>query len=193
MQKISLLRPNDSGKCFPVSEITANDLGLSFIAEQITETKEEQRIIRDILLNMPVSADIVRYRKEVYSELSSDTALCKELLNICDSLRFSFNDRPIQIGRQSTIWELIQRFRALEHYIRSVLRLRDLFADRQFQSDGMIQFSAFVTEITTDSGFDALLEDMSVLDDDVYSIHSITLGAPTMRVGRLHRKPNARE
>ena len=176
MQTISLLTPEDAQAYFPVSETTANDLGIAYLAEHVTETTTEQSVIRKILMNMPVSADIIRYRREVYNELRGDAALCKELFGICDSLRFSFNDRPIQIGSQSTIWELIQRFRSMEHYIRSVMKLRDLFADREFQSAGMQRFAGFIQEISKDSGFDALLEDMSALDDDVYSIHSITLG-----------------
>ncbi len=176
MQTISLLTPDDTLRCFPVSSITANDLGIAFLAENITENTSEQEAVRKILMNMPANPEIIRYRREIYSELRSDGELCKELFHICDSLRFSFNDRPIQIGSQSTIWELIQRFRSIEHYIRSVLKLRDLFADRKFQSEGMKRFAAYVAEICRGSGFDELMKDMSVLDDDVYSIHSITLG-----------------
>ena len=176
MQNISLLAPEGSDRFFPISENTANDLDISFLAKHITETSSEQKVIRSILLKMPAAPEIIRYRQEVYRELRSDEALCKELFGICDSLHFSFNDRPVQIGTQSTIWELIQRFRSLEHYIRSVLKLRDLFADRSFQSEGMKRFASFVQDISKDSGFDELLKDISVLDDDVYSIHSITLG-----------------
>lgn len=176
MQKISLLAPDDSGIIFPVSEITANDLDIAFLAEHVTQNTPERDVLRKILMKMPASPEIVRYRREIYSELRRDPALCKELFEICDSLRFSFNDRPVQIGRQSTIWELIQRFRSLEHYIRSVLKLRDLFAGRTFQSEGMKRFHSFIRDISADSGFDELLKDISALDDDVYSIHSITLG-----------------
>ncbi|MBP0967044.1 MAG: hypothetical protein J5722_05395, partial [Oscillospiraceae bacterium] len=176
MQKISLLAPDDSGRIFPVSDITANDLDIAFLAEHVTQNTPERDVIRKILMKMPAAPEIVRYRREIYSELRRDPKLCKELFEICDSLRFSFNDRPVQIGRQSTIWELIQRFRSLEHYIRSVLKLRDLFAERTFQSEGMKRFHAFIRDISADSGFDELLKDISALDDDVYSIHSITLG-----------------
>ncbi len=176
MQKISLLAPDDSAHSFEISGTTEGDLSLAFLAEQVTENTPERDAIHKILMKMPVGTDHVRYRREIYTELRGDNALCKELFHVCDSLRFSFNDRPIQIGSQSTIWELIQRFRSLEHYIRSVLKLRDLFAERSFQSEGMKRFAAFVREISTDSGFDELMKDISVLDDDVYSIRSITLG-----------------
>ncbi len=176
MQNISLLAPDSTGGCFALSDLTANDLGIAFLADHICEISTEWNIIRKNLRNMPVSPEIIRYRQDVYRELRADPALCTELYKICDSLRFSFNDRPIQIGSNSTIWELIQRFRSLEHYLRSVLKLRDLFADRTFTSEGMQRFSGFVSELSKDSGFDALLEDISALDDNVYSIRSITIG-----------------
>lgn len=176
MQTISLLTPDETARCFPVSDITANDLDLAFLAENMTENTMEKETVKKILMNMPADPEVIRYRREIYSELRSDNDLCKELFHICDSLRFSFHDRPVQIGSQSTIWELIQRFRSIEHYIRSVLKLRDLFADRTFRSAGMKRFAAFVEELSTGSGFDELMKDIAVLDDDVYSIHSITLG-----------------
>ena len=176
MQKFSLLAPDDSEPFFPLSETTANDLGIAFLAESMSELSTEQNTIKKILLKMPVRPETIRYRRAIYSELLNDETLCTELFKICDSLRFSFNDRPIQIGSQSTIWELIQRFRSLEHYIRSVLKLRDLFEGRTFHSEGMQRFAGFVQTLSADSGFDALLEDISALDDNVYCIHSITIG-----------------
>ena len=175
MQNFSLLSPQESD-FFSVSAATANDLGLDELTAFLSEAQSERNRLKRILMKMPVSPQVIRYRREIYSELRSDMVLSKELLNICDSLRFSFNDRPVQIGGNSTVWELIQRFRALEHYIRSVNRLRDLFAGRTFQSEGIRRFSEYVQEISKDSGYDALLEDISVLEDNVHSIHSITIG-----------------
>ncbi len=172
----SLLAPNNCNQFVQLSEMTANDLDLAFLAENITENITEKKTVQKILLNMPVRPEIIRYRQAVYQELRGDESLCTELFKICDSLRFSFNDRPIQIGGQSTIWELIQRFRSLEHYIRSVMKLRDIFADKSFHSEGLQGFAEYVHALGTDSGFDALAEDISVLEDNVYSIHSITIG-----------------
>ena len=176
MNTVSLLYPNETPQCYQISRTIADDLGIPFLAEHITETSTERKVISDVLLKMPVSEEIIRYRQAVYSELRGDEALCTELFKVCDSLRFSFNDRPVQIGEQSTIWELIQRFRSLEHYIRSVLKLCELFDGRTFQSEGMRRVAEYVLALGKDSGFDALLEDISVLDDNVYSIHSITIG-----------------
>ena len=175
-ETISLLYPDSPDSCFPVSSMTANDLDISFLAENVTENTTEKAAVSKILMQMPKEPHCIEYRRAVYTELQNDPALCKELFEICDSLRFSFTDRPIGIGGQSTIWELIQRFRSLEHYIRSVTKLRDLFEGCSFQSEGMKRLAAYIRSISQDSGYDELLKDIAVLDDDVYSIHSITLG-----------------
>lgn len=176
MQHISLLAPDESGSCFHITERTAADLSLDFLSGIITKNAAEQTVIRRILLDMPVDPAITRYRHAVYTELHSDQTFCTELFKVCDSLRFSFNDRPVMIGGQSSIWELVQRFRAIEHYIRSVMKLRDLFAGRTFHSEGLQRFAAYIETISKDSGFDELLKDITALDDDIYSIRSITLG-----------------
>ena len=176
MQQISLLAPDDAAHYFPVSDRTANDLGLPFLTKHITENAAEQSIVQKILMQMPADPEIIRYRRQICNELRHDPALCTELFRICDSLRFSFNDKPVAIGGQSTIWELIQRFRSMEHYIRSVTKLRDLFAGRQFRSEGMQRFADFVQTVSADSGFDELLKDIAALGDDVNSVHSLTIG-----------------
>lgn len=176
MDSISLLAPDSTGRYYPISRETAGDLGLTFLAEQIAGSAPEQKTLLRILQNMPVSAEIIRYRNAVYRELRSDEALCTELFGICDSLRFSFNDRPVQIGEQSTIWELIQRFRSVEHYARSVLKLQKLFEGRKFASEGMQRLAEYAGELGRDSGFDALLEDLADLDEKVTRVRSITIG-----------------
>ena len=176
MQNISLLAPDTSGSYFHLTERAAADLSLVFLCGHITKNAAEQTVLQRILLDMPVDPAITSFRNAVFTELRSDPAFGAALFQICDSLRFSFNDRPVMIGGQSTIWELVQRFRALEHYVRSVMKLRDLFKGRTFQSEGLKRFADFVEMISKDSGFDELLKDISALDDNIYSVRSITLG-----------------
>lgn len=176
MNDISLLFPDDSDRCFQLSSGTANDLGITFLAESLTDSPPEQDIIRKYLMTMPVCPQTVRYRNAVYCELRGDQTLCKALYDVCDSLRFYFNERPVKIGEKSTVWELMQRLRSLEHYVRSVLKLRDLIADRSFLSEGMQRFAAYIRSLSDDSGFDELLQDISFLDGEVSAVHSMTIG-----------------
>lgn len=176
MEQISLLFSNSSNNYFNINPTTANDLGIVFLSENISDSPPEQEVIRKILMKMPVDQQIISYRNDIYRELRDDEKLHKELYNVCDSLRFYFNDRPVRIGESSTIWELMQRFRSLEHYLRSVIKLRDLIEGRSFVSEGMKRFAEYVHSLSDNSGFDELLKDISFLDEGVSEIHSMTIG-----------------
>ena len=76
LNTVSLLYPNETPQCYQISRTIADDLGIPFLAEHITETSTERKVISDVLLQMPVSEEIIRYRQAVYSELRSDEALC---------------------------------------------------------------------------------------------------------------------
>lgn len=176
MDTISLLFHDDTDSYFTISSKTAGDLGVDFLTDNISDTPTEKEVIKKILLKMPVDPGTIGYRQDVYNELRKDESLCTELYSIFDALRFSFNDRPVQIGSSSTIWELLQRFRSLQHYIHSVTKLRDLISDRTFSSEGMKRFSEFIHDLADTSGFDELAKDISILDDDVQNVRSMTIG-----------------
>ena len=176
MHRISLLSPDENSRYFSLSDTAANDLGIAYLAEQVSESSAEHKCIQRILLKMPAEARTVRYRREIYNELREDEPFSRELFKVFDSLRFSFNDRPISIGGNATIWELLQRFRSLEHYIHSVTLLRDLIAGREFRSEGLRRFAEYVHLLSDQSGYDALQEDIAALGEDVTRIRSITIG-----------------
>ena len=174
--KISLLAPEGEFKYFSLGENTSNDLAVDFIAENISDNASEKEIIRNILLEMPTDERVINYRREVYSELKENEELCEMLYRIFDSLRFYFNDKPTHIGETSTILEFLNRLRALEGYISSILQIRDVISDREFRSEGMRRFAAHVRDIYTNSGFDELEKDISVVGDDIHNIKSMTIG-----------------
>ena len=176
MNQISLLSPDENSRYFDLGDTTANDLGIAFLAEQVSESSAEHKGIQRVLLRMPADARTVRYRREIYNELRENETLSRELFKVFDSLRFSFNDRPINIGGSATIWELLQRFRSLEHYIHSVTQLRDLITGKEFRSEGMRRFAEFVHLLSDQSGYDELQEDIAALGEDITRIRSVTIG-----------------
>ena len=176
MNHISLLSPDASAAFFDLSGNSENDLGVAFLAENIADSVAEQNVLKRILLKMPVDAQMINYRREIYGELRGDEQLCSDLFQVFDSLRFSFSDRPVSVGGSSTIWELMQRFRSLEHYIHSVTKLRDLISGRTFQSEGMRRFSDYIHTLSDNSGYDELLADIADIGEKVSSIRSITIG-----------------
>ena len=66
MEQISLLFSNSSNNYFNINPTTANDLGIVFLSENISDSPPEQEVIRKILMKMPVDQQIISYRNDIY-------------------------------------------------------------------------------------------------------------------------------
>jgi len=176
IREFSLLAPHREAPSFRLGECAVNDLSVDFLAEKITGNNTEKTTVMKILADMPVSAEAVSYRKNIYAELRDDSELCEKLYEVFDAMRFYINDRPMQIGGASTIWEFLTRLRSLESYINSVLKIKELISGRTFRSEGLRRFAEYVSSIYTDSGFDELSQDISGIAEEFETVRSMTIG-----------------
>ena len=176
LKQFSLLNPAGTHSYFHLSDITVNDLAVSFLAEHISHHQSEREIIRKTLTDMPVSAEVIRYRQEIYSELRDVPELRKKLYEVFDAMRFYVTDRPVMVGDSPSIVELFTFFRSTQYYIGSILKLREVVEGRSFRSEGLRKFAEYLKEIYTDSGFDELSNDIEALGEDVSGIRSLTIG-----------------
>jgi len=175
-REFSLLTPGIKEYAVCLSETAANDLSLQFLIEHLSGSDTERQILKQILLKMPADCKTIRYRQEIYQDLQKYPELCETLREIFDSIQFgSMDDTHISYSKAS-IWELMDRLRTLEQYCQAVFRMQELLKDKQFLSEGMKKFSAFIRRIYENSGFAELSEDIKILSDDIMSIRSMTLG-----------------
>lgn len=171
----SLLSPIDK-KGFEISENTANDLSIEFIADSMTKNNAEQKAVTKILLDMPVDNDVIEYRKAVYSDLRENFGVCEKMYDIFDSMRFYTLERNNRISDGSTIYELLTRLKSLESYIYSVTKLKEVTEGVEFNSEGMKHFSDMIERIYNDSGFEELTKDMEIISKEISNVRSITIG-----------------
>ncbi len=68
---LSLLAPEGEFKYHDLTDQTINDLSLNYIAEQVGNTKDEKQIIFNILKQMPISREVIEYRRSIYEDLRS--------------------------------------------------------------------------------------------------------------------------
>ena len=175
-ERFSLLSPDGSGTYFTLSDDTANDLSVEFLADSVSGNSTEFEVIHRILTDMPVSRNIIDYRRDIYSDLRSDPGLCEELHEIFDAMSFYVNDRPNTIDKTSTIWDLFMRLRALDSYVGSVRRIAKALEGKEFASEGMKRFAAYMKDVYSNSGFDELAEDITEIGEEISDIRSMTLG-----------------
>ena len=176
IKSFSLLAPDESSCCFRLNENTENDLSVDFITDSISGNSTEQSVLKRILAEMPTDEKTISYRREIYSELRENEELCGKLYDIFDVMRFYVTGRPVQIGETSTMLEFLMRLRALEGYISSVLRIKEVIEGYEFRSEGMKRFAEYISSIYDSSGFEELSKDIAAVSDDVNDIKSITIG-----------------
>ncbi len=172
----SLLSPTGEHGYFMLSENTANDLSLDFIVENLTSAVSEQNILRKMLMKMPISKTVIRYRQAVYRDLQNSFEICEELCDIFKEMQFYSAVKTKSIDNRSSILDFISRLKELENYCLSIIKIKKILNDCSFQSEGMKKFSTFIEAIYSDSGFHELSEDIKNLGEDVSSIKSMTLG-----------------
>ncbi|MBR4101894.1 MAG: hypothetical protein IKK51_08480 [Oscillospiraceae bacterium] len=79
IRQFSLLSPNDSNAYFQLSDSTANDLSIDFLAAHLSHEKEEQPKLRRLLMQMPVDPAIISYRQAIYKDLKSAPEICEKM------------------------------------------------------------------------------------------------------------------
>ncbi|SFX85456.1 MutS-related protein [Ruminococcus sp. XPD3002] len=173
---LSLLFPDDSKACFRLGKCTANDLDIDFIAKNLSSNGAEQKVIANILLDMPCDMKVVGYRRKVYSDLREHYDVCERMYDIFDSMRFYVRDRNNRIDEGSTIYDLLTRLKSLESYIRSIYMLKEVVDGVEFRSEGMKRFAEMVTRIYNNSGFEELTKDIGIISDEISNVKSLTIG-----------------
>ncbi|WP_051530646.1 MutS-related protein [Ruminococcus flavefaciens] len=176
LREFSLLAPHKDGSYSRLSSDTENDLSVDFLVESISRNSGERKVIKDILLDMPIDEKIISYRRAVYTELRESPELCEKLYDIFDGMRFFTKDGQKRIEKGSTIWELLSKLKYLENYISSVIELNNAIEGREFVSEGMKRFAAYIKDICGNSGFGELLKDIEIISDDIRYVRSITIG-----------------
>lgn len=176
IREFSLLEPAGTHPVFALSSTTANDLSVSFLAEHLARSRTEQEPLRKILLNLPVSEAVIRYRREIYTELRAEPELRKKLYEVFDAMRFYVTDRPVMVGESPSIMELFSFFRSTQYYIGCIMKLRDAISGYSFRSEGLRRFASYLEAIYTDSGFEELSKDIEALGEEASAIHSMTIG-----------------
>lgn len=176
LRYFSLLSPDGCNACFQLSDATANDLSIDFLAAHLSQKKEEIPKLRRFLTRMPVDRDIIAYRQAIYTDLKHFPEVCERLQEIFDVMQFYAQDDSRNIYEKSSIWELVTRLRSLQNYVSSVSQLQVLLKDKPFCSEGMRTLAHHIGSIYTESGFSELAQDLEMLGDDIDSIRSMTLG-----------------
>lgn len=73
MWNFSLLHPAGSEQYVTLEENTINVLSLDFIIENMTNNADERKALREMMIQMPVSREIIEYRRSIYRDYKNQS------------------------------------------------------------------------------------------------------------------------
>ena len=85
MWNFSLLHPTGFEQYVTLEENTINVLSLDFIIENMTNNADERKALRELMIQMPVSREVIEYRRSIYRDLQQSPELCETFSEICIS------------------------------------------------------------------------------------------------------------
>ncbi len=178
MADLNLLFPDSETQkhYFELEKNTINDLSLDFLAETFSQSSGETALIKRIMIKMPTDRASIEYRQEIYKDLKDRCEICEKFYDVFDDLRFFAMNSRRNLDKKSSIWELLTRFNEIKHYINAVKTIMEIMKENEFSSRGMKKLKDYVENIYSESGFTELEKDLSLVDDDMGRIYSMTLG-----------------
>ena len=178
-EPLTILFPSSgTGTWNALPEETIHDLGLDAMIEKLTKMEKEQVLIRQIMAQLSPSAEVARFRCEVFDDLYRHPDIRQKLMELLDHVKF-LNDygavrRPSE--EAAGLWDLLHRLDEIRDYITTVEAIADCLKDAELTSQGLKELRAGILEIWQDSGFDALKKDIGALRADTETLKSITVG-----------------
>ena len=88
-EKISILFPEDIEASYKMlSDTACHDLGLDFICSKLNSKPSEQRLLMNIMAQMTDSAEVARFRSDVFDDIYNYPAMRERLMELLDHVKF---------------------------------------------------------------------------------------------------------
>lgn len=174
----SLLHPENSAEHYQkLTDEAINDLSVDFLCDALTEDSFEQNNIKQLLINIPDSEEIIRYRCDVFEDFLRFPKLREDLTTVLSKLKdLREIERFQKDGESSSLWQLINRLRELDGYVDCITEIKSTLQTLDIRSEGLRALKAKVTAMYSDSGFPQLKADIEETLKEVRKVKSITLG-----------------
>ena len=160
-----------------LSDESVNDLSLDYIADALTDVKYEREQLRNFMTYITGDAEVIRYRCGVFDDFLRLPKLRKDMEQLVVRLKDLMDLERFQKDKEgSDLWSLINRLREIGTYVVCINTIRETLETLDIRSDGMKKLLHIVTEISRESGFDLLMEDIEETLQKAARLKSITIG-----------------
>ncbi len=178
MEKMSLLYPGEKAPVYhELPSLTAHDLSLDLLAEELSEDKKEQAIIYYYLTHLTDDPAVASYRSGIFADILAFPEIRESMQEILEKIDFLRQYGSFQkITDASGVWELVHRMNEMDEYISSVEAIAKTFTALPITSDGLKKLREYAEGLYSDAGFSELKKDIDALKKETSDIRSVTLG-----------------
>ncbi len=174
----SLMFPQDADQSYKtLTPESVNDLSIEFLLDALTKQRYERDHIRKIMTRVTDDPEVIRYRCDVFEDFLRFPKLrdaMEELVVKLADLRDIERFQKDQEG--SALWSLVNRLREIDDYVTCITAMKDVLEELDVKSEGMLTLRQIIRDISADSGFPELRQDIDETFEKVRRIKSITIG-----------------
>ena len=177
--QLSLLFPDQDRVVYRmISEETWHDLGLDAVTEKLSAQPQEQMMIAQVMRSMTADPAVTVFRCGVFEDILRHPEIREQMAKLLERVKTFYDYGVVRRheGDESGVWDLMHRLEEYHDYIVTVEQIRECLAEKDLQSDGMLQLRDAVEAIYRDNGFAALRKDVEELRVSASSIKSLTVG-----------------
>ncbi len=178
-EKISILFPEDIEASYKMlSDTACHDLGLDFICSKLNSKPSEQRPLMNIMAQMTDSAEVARFRSDVFDDIYNYPAMRERLMELLDHVKFfkDYGSFKKDFDTRTSLWELLHRLGELKDYIETVEAIMECLSDENIKSKGLVKLRDYITAIYNDNAYKEMKKDIEELRADTSNLKSITVG-----------------
>ena len=174
----SLMFPQNAEQSFKtLTPESVNDLSIEFLLDALTKQRYERDHIRKIMTRVTDDPEVIRYRCDVFEDFLRFPKLrdaMEELVVKLADLRDVERFQKDQEG--SALWSLVNRLREIDDYVTCITAMKNILDELDVRSEGMLTLRKIISDISADSGFPELRQDIDETFEKVRRIKSITIG-----------------
>ena len=174
----SLLYPSGAERTrVKLPDECVNDLSVDFILDALTEVRHEREQLRALMTQITGDEDVMRYRCDVFDDFLRLPELRESLGQLTLRLKDLVDLERFQKDQDgSVLWSLINRLRELDSYVICINTIKATLESLDIRSDGMKELLGIVTNISRESGFDVLKQDIDETLAKASRLKSLTIG-----------------
>ena len=174
----SLMFPQNAEQSYKtLTPESVNDLSIEFLLDALTKQRYERDHIRKIMTRVTDDPEVIRYRCDVFEDFLRFPKLRDAMEELVVKLADLRDVERFQKDQEGTaLWSLVNRLREIDDYVTCITAMKNVLDELDVRSEGMLTLRKIISDISADSGFPELRQDIDETFEKVRRIKSITIG-----------------